>query len=135
MQVFGKRISAEWMIASGVFLVGVTVMIWFISTHDIENLPNGGQRVAVYILGAAALLGTTITPKTPLLIPLAAFLGVGAGVVADAFMDIIGSPSERNLWPFEVIIWWAWTAPGIIVGFALGSLLKYGVRKSGRNAT
>jgi hypothetical protein len=55
-----------------------------------------------------------------LVVFIAFIVGVALGVLTDVALD----PNERNLFPIEVIWWWALLGPGCAVGAIVGSALR-----------
>lgn len=53
--------------------------------------------------------------------------GILFGVIADVFLD---TKVDRNLWPIEIVIMCAISAPGVILGTAVGTL--FGIRRRNR---
>jgi hypothetical protein len=61
----------------------------------------------------------------PLLLMLA---GVAVGVLADVvYAQLVGYPS-RNLFPFEVLVWWALSAIPLVAGYSLGKWANRALR-------
>lgn len=66
----------------------------------------------------------------PLLAGCIALFSIAVGVFIDATMDFFLRAYDRNLWPFEIMIWWGFAPIPMILG---ALFIKAVARKNGIN--
>jgi hypothetical protein len=94
----------------------------------------GGNGVYFVALLVFLLLGWFVAYHIPVYATLAGFIAFGSiavGVVVDVALDWFLRAYDRNLWPFEIVMWWAFAPVPMILGAIVGRL--FATRKEQRN--
>lgn len=87
---------------------------------------NGVYVVAlfVFLLIGLFVVYSISKPTHAMLGGLISYVSISAGVFADAQLDWYLRDYDRNLWPFEILIWWVLSPVPIIAGIMLGHAFR-----------
>ena len=100
---------------------------------DLVPISSGEKDLFLPVVLFAFLGGCLgYTMQRYLFAGLIALAGVAVGVIVDATLDWFFHARDRNLWPLEILIWWA-VAPGpMILGALIGKGIRYMTRSRKR---
>ncbi len=111
------------------FVVGFIFINWFLSTRDVDDISFSQLWIPAYVMGAVALVLTTLMPaKSGILAPVA----IGSILLGVAFDALTDRTMDRNLFPIEMILWAGISTPGIFAGTIVG-LLVHRIGKRSHN--
>ena len=83
-----------------------------------------GAGIVFFVVAAA--FASTRLPSRGWLVGIFMFVGVPFGIIVDAIVDFAFFDRDRNLFPFEVALWWVLAIVPIPLGIYLGrSLAKH----------
>lgn len=102
------------------FLAGFIFINWFLSYRDIQHMPTSQLWIPAYVMLGVTLVCTSLMPHKPLYIAPMAIVGILIGVAFDALTD---RTMDRNLFPFEMLMWAGISTPGIFAGWLVGALI------------
>lgn len=90
--------------------------------------PRGQIVAAMLVLLLISTALSAYSDRQPWLTVPLVFGGVLFGVVADVSLD---TKVDRNLWPIEIVFMCAMSAPGVVLGTAVGT--TFGIRRRNRS--
>ena len=108
---------------------GIGVLFVEIVYH-LPPLPFGIRSLFVattLVLILVSMVLSAYSDRQPWLTVLLMLGGILFGVIADVSMD---TKVDRNLWPIEIVLMCAVSAPGIILGTGVGTM--FGTRRQNR---
>jgi hypothetical protein len=106
-------IMLSWLATAAIVFVGYRLF------PDVSSERSRWLIAAGAFFVAALVISFAFRPRTwlPLLLMLA---GVAIGVLANVFYAQLAGGPDRNLFPFEVLAWWALSAIPLMAGYSLG---------------
>jgi hypothetical protein len=126
--------------SSSALTFGMALLAGMVCPIFINNISRsfgiwGTSRVYVVALIVFLLLGLLLGyfMKTATFAGVLALAGVAVGVVLDVDLDWSFRGYDRNLWPFEIVIWWIVAPVPMIIGGILGKVFA-GEKRGGVDA-
>jgi hypothetical protein len=115
------RRAGVWVgIASGAAAVVVAHRIAVLRHLEGSMAPG---LIGAVLLFIAALLASMVSRRAHWLVALPLFAGIAIGVFVDAENDSIVNHINRNLWPIDIVFWWAVGVIPIALGILSGAWL------------
>lgn len=110
-----------------IFIALVSGIVAIISINNISRLLDVWNGYGLYVVAfvvfvfmGMALIRFSAPPHRKISLIACAYAGIVVGVIIDVQLDFFLRHYDRNLFPFEIVMWWIFTPIPLLVGIMIG---------------